>query len=129
MKRSLVFVSTMAALAACQPIPGPVPPAPDADSSAPPAPQPDASIPPTPPTPPVKDAAPDLIIAGTACQQACAVLAWLGCPEGTPTPKGETCDVTCTKSQAVPNIALPTSCVARARTIADVRRCTGVTCR
>jgi hypothetical protein len=68
-----------------------------------------------PPTPPDNDA-------GT-CTDACRVLQANRCPEGNATPKGETCEAFCYRTNEVSFLALPVACVARAKTIAELQMC------
>lgn len=97
---------------ACQPIPSPnPPPQPDADA-APPMSPPDAAAP---------------VLTGSQCAQFCAVLDWLGCPEGRPTPKGEPCSDVCDAVTSFPNLKLPTAQIIKCRDIACVQRA-GVKC-
>lgn len=119
-------------VAACQPIPGPVPPSPDADSSVPPPPPPldipDASVDPVAEAAAPSDVRADLVLSGTQCAQFCAVLDWLGCPEGRPTPKGEPCSDVCDAVTGFPGLKLPTAATIKCRDIACVRKA-GVRCR
>lgn len=114
--KTLILASALF-LVACPPLPNPAPMPPDADSAAPlPAPRFDAS----------RDAA-FVPVSGSACAQSCAVLQFVGCEEGNATPKGEPCDSVCSTAQGFPGLSLPTACVAKARSIDEVRRC-GVRC-
>lgn len=117
-------IAALLALAACPPAPVPPPP-PDADA----APVDDAAAEAMPESAAPVDATPDRALVTTpSCGGACAVLAWVGCPEGNKTPKGRTCEEVCESTKAVPNVALPTACVSVARTIDQVRKC-GVKCK
>lgn len=102
-------------IAACQPIPGPVPMPPSQEGDASTSPPPDAP-------------SPDLPSGCSTCACSCAVLLWLGCDEGLPTPRGEPCAETCQHAVDYPGFRLPTAQIARCRDIECVRR-SGVACR
>lgn len=63
----------------------------------------------------------------TPCAKACANLAKLGCPESAKLPGGKTCVETC-KSIA-PISSYDPECVAKATTVATVRKCPSVRCQ
>jgi hypothetical protein len=65
----------------------------------------------------------------TTCACACAILGpdFLGCPEGNPTPRGESCTDTCQHTVDQPGFRLPTAAVSKCRDIECVRRA-GVKC-
>jgi hypothetical protein len=75
--------------------------------------------PPEPPTVTVDAGAP-------LCEEACATLSDLRCPESLPTRDGESCVALCQRAERDRRM-LPVACVAGARRVADVRGC-GVRC-
>lgn len=104
--------------------PAPLTPQPDADSAVP-SPDPFDAAPAPPPRPkPLADALPPT----TQCGRACAQLAFIGCPEGFPTPGGETCEGVCLKVGAFPGMKLDMACAIGAYSIADARKCRGILC-
>jgi hypothetical protein len=105
-----LIVALLLCAPACGPKPTPNPPVPAVDAGADTRP----------------DAAPPVIV-GAGCAPACAVLSWLGCVEGRPTPNGDSCDAVCERARAFPNFSLPTACISTARTVGAVRAC-GVKC-
>jgi hypothetical protein len=110
---------------ACQPIPPPLPPAPDGDSAVPPPLPPvdqvDASAPILDAALPITDVRPDLLIQGPACDQFCSVIDWIGCPEGRPTPGGLSCSQVC---EGVHQFALKDF----EKTLVSATKCRDVTC-
>jgi hypothetical protein len=60
-----------------------------------------------------------------ACENACARLAALHCPEGQPTKAGTSCAAVCARGERLEG--LPTACVAGATSVPAVRAC-GVRC-
>lgn len=111
MKTAHLLLAACLALSGCEPLPNP-------------------PRPPTPPTP-VVDAGPQrdafTPTSGSSCAQACAVLVWLGCEEGLPTARGQSCESVCYSVESFPGFSLPTTCVTVARSIDAARAC-GVKC-
>ncbi len=109
------LLSLLIVLCACTPQPDPRPPVqPDADA---------AVVEPVWPAP--GDAGKDVVfvpVSGSVCRQACAVLVWLGCHEGQPTPRGESCESVCISVRAYPGLTLDAPGVAMCRDVACVRR-------
>jgi hypothetical protein len=109
-------------LPACPPAPAPQPPDPpfiDADAYPPPEPfiPPDAGKPP--PLPPKPEAGPPASLMG----QVCAKLAFVGCPEGLPTPKGESCEQVYNDLAQFPGVAhLDVACILAAPSTVDAMR-------
>lgn len=107
-----IILALFALLIAC-PTPAPTPPDPpwiDADAYPPPEPfiVPDAAAPaPKDAGAPVLDSSSKTLIG-----RACAVMTFLGCPEGFPTPKGEVCEQVYTDLAKFPGIAhLDAACI------------------
>ncbi len=80
-----------------------------------------ATPPPSPPVVLVDDAGGE-----PSCASACVRLQLLGCPEGSPSRSGVSCQAVCESASTVQR--LPLACVEAARTIEAVRRCNGVRC-
>jgi hypothetical protein len=58
-----------------------------------------------------------------SCQEACARLVSLRCPEGDPTPDGTTCVEVCENVEESGVVRYPTGCVAAAKTCAEAVAC------
>jgi hypothetical protein len=108
----LISICGVALLLGCQPPQTPPQPIDATDAQSPPVRQGDAA----PRTPQ------DATFPGTPCGRACTTLNWLGCPEGFPTPKGETCDKVCQDVSDF-GISWPTACMEFSRTIDEMRHC------
>lgn len=113
MKTFSIGCLIFAACAGCPPRPDPIGPVPDAEIT-----YTEAGL----------DAKPSPIDASTltACDLMCRTLRELGCPEGSP--DGAVCEVVCTHAQGSRLTDLHPSCVAAARSKAEVRACGSVRC-
>ena len=101
-----------------------------------PAPQPPPPQPPPDATPIAPQPLPDTVFippVGSACQQACAALEWIGCPESRPRvfpdgAAGESCEQACLDGQKIPGLAPNPVRIALCRDV-DCARDAGVRCR
>lgn len=68
----------------------------------------------------------DLYSSAKSCEDACAHLRDLGCPEGQGSLGGEPCSVTCQRATELR--ALPLACWSAAKTQADAKACGSLRC-